>query len=153
MKARLSSLHLSRAAVYGWLSGNHISAHVAARGGVTEHVAEVPPVPEASFQQLNHQPDCHVRQLRSATPWPRPEMRRATRLPGRAKSQKPTARTALQGFELRDGDLGTPAQELADLRRSGETTLKNERFLRQRLNSGRLDRWACRFLTAVDSLD
>jgi hypothetical protein len=75
------------------------------------------------------------------------------RLSGRAKSQKPTARTVLQGFELRDGDLGTPAQELADLRRSGETTLKNERFLRQRLNSGRLDRWACRFLTAVDSLD
>ena len=37
--------------------------------------------------------------------------------------------TAMRDFELRDGDLGLPAQELAELRQSRQTRSRKERFL------------------------
>jgi hypothetical protein len=49
-------------------------------------------------------------------------------MPRQAKSQKPTARTALQGFDSRDGNFGPLDQDLAESRPSGETTLKKEPF-------------------------
>jgi hypothetical protein len=44
------------------------------------------------------------------------------------RSQTPTARTALQGFDLRDGNLGLPVKELAEVGLGLEPTSKNEPF-------------------------